>query len=95
MNGLVRTDSEQMLAELVHNLRQPLSTLQYSACYLQMLLSNTHEAVRQQLRVIEQQLDLANRLVNEAATKMAGSCAQPVATGESLDLTKSQTAAVT
>ena len=93
--NLVRTESEEMLAGLVHNLRQPLSTLEYSACYLQMLLGETQGAVQQQLRVIQQQLDLANRLVNEAAACMTGSSVQCAAAGESLDLTKSDTAAVT
>ncbi|MBZ5578138.1 MAG: hypothetical protein LAP40_16370 [Acidobacteriia bacterium] len=87
-------DSDEVLAELVHDLRQPLGTLEYSACYLQLLLSEPREAVQEQLRIIQQQLDIAARLLTEAAARVARPV-QRTAAGESLDLTKSEIAAVT
>ena len=95
MNGSVRSESEEVLIDLVHELRQPLSTLEYSACYLQMLLGDAHGAVQQQLRVIQQQVDLATRLLSEAVTRIPRLDLQRAAADESLDLTKSETAAVT
>jgi signal transduction histidine kinase len=95
MNGLVRSKSEELVVDLVHELRQPLSTLEYSSCYLQMLLGEAQEAVQEQLRIIQQQIDLATRMLSEAAARIPRPEFQRAATGESLDLTKSETAAVT
>lgn len=95
MNCSVRTEADEFLAELVHDLRQPLTTLEYSASYLQMLLGDPQGAVQQQLQVIQEQLDVAARLVNEAAARVPRRAIQPTVAGDSLDLTKSQTAAVT
>jgi len=95
MRPLPLTDSDAVLAELVHDLRQPLGTLEYSACYLDLLLGEAQGAVREQLRIIQQQLDLAARLLTEAAARLPRPGVQRAAVGESLDLTKSETAAVT
>lgn len=95
MNGLVRSKSEELVVDLVHELRQPLSTLEYSSCYLQMLLGEAQQAVQEQLRIIQQQIDLAMRLVDEAAGRVSRVEIQRAAADESLDLTKSVTAAVT
>jgi len=93
MRTCLLTESEEALAHLVHDLRQPLGTLEYSACYLQLLLGDAHEAVKEQLRIMQHQLDLASRLLTEAAGRAAH--AQDAETVESFDLTKSATAAVT
>jgi len=95
MNGSGRTDTQDLMAELVHELRQPLGTLEYSACCLQILLSESHAGVQQQLRVMQQQIDLATRLLSEAAARLPHPGFQRVGTAESLDLTKPETAAVT
>ena len=95
MNLAIHTESAAALAELVHDLRQPLGTLEYSTAYLRVLLGETSGPVQQQLRVIEQQIDLAVRLVSEAAAHVPRARIQRAAAGESLDLTKSETAAVT
>jgi len=94
MNGSLGHESEELLADLVHELRQPLSTLEYSACYLQMLLGEAPEAVQQQLRILQQQLDLANRLVDEA-TRRPSFETQHAPADQNLDFTKSEIAAVT
>jgi len=95
MNCAVCTESEEAMVALVHDLRQPLGTLEYSALYLQILLGEAKEPVQQQLRLIQQQIELAEQLVKHAAKRVARPPIQRVAAGESLDFTKSETAAVT
>ena len=95
MKYAVCTESEEALAALVHDLRQPLGTLEYSALYLQILLGETEEPVQHQLRLIQQQIELAAQLVSDAAERIARPAIQRAAAGESLDFTKSETAAVT
>lgn len=91
----ILTDSHESLAELIHDLRQPLGTIENSAFYLRMLLNATDGPVLEQLRLIEEQVDRAARLLADAAARIPRSAAQCAAAGESLDLTKSQTAVVT
>ena len=95
MNGSGRIDTLDLIAELVHDLRQPLGNLEYSACCLQILLGESHAAVQQQLRVMQQQIDLATRLLSETAARLPNLGLQRVDAAESLDLTNSETAAVT
>lgn len=94
MSPFARTNSEKVLTDLVHDLRQPLGTIEYSACYLEMLLAEAQGAVQQQLRVIQQQLDLAAQLVSDAAARVC-EAAQRGEGRESRDLTNSETASVT
>ena len=94
MNGSLRHESEELVIDLVHELRQPLSTLEYSACYLQMLLGEAKESVQEQLRIIQQQIDLATHLVDEAAVRIPRLETQRAAAGQSLDFTKSAAVAV-
>jgi signal transduction histidine kinase len=95
MNCAVCTESEETIAALVHDLRQPLGTLEYSALYLQILLGEAEERVRQQLCLMQQQIELAAQMVSRAAERTARPAIQRAAAGESLDFTKSETAAVT
>ena len=95
MNSAISIESEDVLSELVHDLRQPLGTLEYSTSYLRLLLGETQGAVEQQLRVIQQQLDLAARLVSEAVARATRAEGQRAGDGASRDLTKSETAALT
>ena len=95
MSPIARTNSEKVLTDLVHDLRQPLGTLEYSACYLEMLLPEAQETVQRQLRIIQQQLDVATRLVSHAVAQVSDPDCQRRGAAESLDLTKSETASVT
>ena len=95
MTCAVSTESEEVLIALVHDLRQPLGTLEYSALYLEILLGEAEEPVQEQLRLIQQQIELAAQLVSQAAAHIARPTIQRAAAGESLDFTKSETAAVT
>jgi len=94
MNGSLRRESEELMIDLVHELRQPLSTLEYSSCYLQMLLGEAQESVQQQLRIIQQQIDLATRLVDEAAVRIPRLETQCATAGKSLDFTASEAVAI-
>lgn len=93
MHPLASLERDESLACFVHDLRQPLGTIEYSACYLQMILGDAPPAVQEQLRLILDQVERAARLLSEACTPAPRS-AQCLAE-ESLDLTNSQTAGVT
>jgi signal transduction histidine kinase len=94
MGATFSTASQESLTDLIHDLRQPLNTIEYSACYLQTLLAEAGVAVQEQLRLIQRQLDQAAKLL-DAASAAPRPTAQRMAAGDSLDLTKSETAVVT
>ena len=60
------SESEEFLARLVHDLRQPLGNIENSAYCMNLLLGNEHTPAREQLRIIERQVDHAVRILNEA-----------------------------
>jgi signal transduction histidine kinase len=86
---LPRIESEDLVADLIHDLRQPLDTIESSAYYLRILLAERGGAVEEQLRIIGQQVELASRMLTAVASSHRAGAA------ESLDFTKSQTAVVT
>ncbi len=55
-----------VLSALVHDLRQPLSTIELCADYLTLILPETEMRARQQLGVLQEQVSDANRLISEA-----------------------------
>jgi len=92
MPDVFLTEANEKIAELVHELRQPLGTIGDSAFYLGLLLKHADPAVREQLRLIEEQVERACRVLSTSAADLRESlhCA-----AESLDLTKSQTSVLT
>ncbi len=86
--------AEAVLIDIIHDLRQPLSTIETSAFILRSLLPQAPPEVRQQLQLIERQVALASRLLVDARTR-ARPAVQRTAEGDSLEFTKSATAAVT
>jgi signal transduction histidine kinase len=94
MLPLAVTEFDEFFASLIHDLRQPLNTIENSASYLKLLLGESGGAVDAQLRLIERQVDVAAHMLAEASARMRPR-AQSAAAGESLDRTKSQTAVVT
>jgi signal transduction histidine kinase len=94
MHRFAATEFEELFASLIHDLRQPLNTIENSASYLKLLLGENGGAVDAQLRLIERQVDVASRMLTEASARMRP-LTQCAGAGESLDLTKSQTAVVT
>jgi signal transduction histidine kinase len=87
------TEAEERIAELVHELRQPLGTIGDSAFYLGLLLKHADPAVLEQLRLIEQQLEQASRVLTETVAGLRETI--HCAVDASLDLTKSHTSVVT
>ena len=88
---------EELFSDLIHDLRQPLNVIENTTSYLKLLLNDSEEPVREQLRLIERQVDLAARLLAEASTWV--NHPEPIRRqrtgGANLELTKSQSSAVT
>jgi len=87
-------EPEELLAALVHDLRQPLSTIENSTFYLDLLLKHPHGPVHDQLHLIEQQVAVAGRMLAEAVSELRRLRDQRAA-ADSLILTNSATASVT
>jgi len=99
-------DCQKLIATLVHDLRQPLSTIQGSACYLDLLLSDASEPVREQLRMILRQVDRADAILCATAAGALSRAPSGAPSGpgrfqnvrdgvENFELTKSASAVVT
>ena len=58
---------QKLLATLVHDVRQPLSTIETSAYCLRMMLRDAPEPVREQIGILLRQVDRADGLLREAA----------------------------
>ena len=93
MRSIAEIETELILKNLVHDLRQPLSTIETSAYYLNLLLSEGPPRAHEQLRTIEHQVDRAAALLCEAVAELHR--LHDCSAGESRSLTKEATAAVT
>jgi|SRR5471030_1900387 hypothetical protein len=88
--------SEELLGNLIHDLRQPLGNIETSAYLLNLVTPPDQSAAHTQLLAIERQVNQAARLLSEACAALAGLRAQRVeVAAESFDRTKPVTAAVT
>jgi signal transduction histidine kinase len=63
--------AETLLCNVVHDLRQPLGTIEISAYLLNQILRDAPEPVREYLSVIERQVDAAARTLDEAASVLS------------------------
>lgn len=63
-------DSEQLLKNLVHDLRQPLGTIETSVYYLGLILRSADPLAQEQIRTIEHQVERAAALLNAAVAEM-------------------------
>jgi signal transduction histidine kinase len=70
MRSLVEIETEVLLKNLVHDLRQPLSTIETSTYYLNLLLGQEHPRAHEQLRTIEQQVDRTAALLTQAVNQL-------------------------
>jgi signal transduction histidine kinase len=93
MRSIAEIETELLLKNLVHDLRQPLSTIETSAYYLNILLGDAHPRAHDQLRTIEHQVDRAAALLSQAVAELHR--LQECPTAENRSLTKVATAAVT
>jgi signal transduction histidine kinase len=90
--------AEKLLQNVVHDLRQPLGTIETSAYLLNRMLGGAEGQTYQHLCTIERQVDLAARILNEAVAELSRLRSLPgtqPAADESLAFTKSETAVVT
>jgi signal transduction histidine kinase len=60
------TTAARRLADLAHDLRQPLGTLEASTFYLDLILPEEETKAREQLSEMQSQLDAASRLLDES-----------------------------
>ena len=88
-------EPEQILANLVHDLRQPLGTIETSACCLDMSLGHPQGQNGAYLRVISRQVDHAASILDAAAAELRRLRTQNAAGASSRDSTKPEIAAVT
>jgi K+-sensing histidine kinase KdpD len=91
------TSPEAILHSLVHDLRQPLSNLETSIFYLDIVLSHPSGRVGEQMRSMERQLAQANQLLHQVAQELRALRTQREGAGvaENFPLTKSATARFT
>ncbi len=90
----MRSNSEAIVIDVIHDLRQPLSAIETSAFILHSLLSQAPPNVREHLRMIERQVAIASHVLIEAGASLSCSHAQR-AGEENREFTKSATAVVT
>ena len=87
-------ESEELLVDVVHDLRTPLGNIETSSFILNSLLPGASPEAREQLRLIERQVAIASGILHEATVQMRRLRAQR-AEADSLEFTNSQAAAVT
>ncbi|MFN7997487.1 MAG: hypothetical protein U0Q18_27970 [Bryobacteraceae bacterium] len=55
------------MSRLVHDLRQPLSVIEICAEYLDLILPEGEQQIREQVKLLKQQIDDASRMLCEAS----------------------------
>jgi len=87
-----------ILSALAHDLRQPLSVIEVCVDYLDLVLPECEPGTRQQLELLRQQVDNANRVICDALRQWRGAYgaaeALPAQAAASLSSTKVESAAV-
>jgi len=86
---------EDLLINLIHDLRQPLGAIETSVYLLNLVTPPADARVHAQLHAIERQVSDATRVLAEATTALRRLQAQRADRVESLDLTNPVTADVT
>lgn len=66
-SSVSQDEAPEALADLIHSLRQPLSTIEACAFYLSLVLPGDDAKCREQVERIEQQVAEAGRILMEAA----------------------------
>ena len=87
--------SENILIDLIHDLRQDLGNIETSVYCLGLQSDGAQTRAYGYLRAIEQQVARAESRLSEAGAAVGRLRAQRAEAGEILDLTKSTTSAVT
>lgn len=94
------TSHEEILTSLVHDLRQPVGSLETSLFYLDLVLDHPTGRIGEQLGAMGRQVAQAARLLTRAGEELRALRAQraddeDTEDAESLPFTKSATAGVT
>jgi hypothetical protein len=85
-------NSDQIVANLLHDLRQPICNIGLGLFYLNILLGEPGGKLQEQLGALEKQTHRASQLIDQAAAELDRRQAQPAA---SLSPTKPATSSVT
>jgi hypothetical protein len=91
------TQPDEILQDLIHDLSQPLSNLETSLFYLELVLAHPSERVREQMRVMSRQVSQASQMIDRARQElraMRDQC-EDASAADSLPFTNSATAVVT
>ena len=62
---------ETLLVNLIHDLRQPLSNIEGTTYNLTSLTASADDRIRDQVRLIERQVEEAARLLSKVAAELA------------------------
>jgi signal transduction histidine kinase len=64
---------ESSVATLIHDLRQPLGNIESSAWCLSSLTQNSDPRIREQIRLIQRQIEAAENILTAASADLARS----------------------
>jgi signal transduction histidine kinase len=90
----VHGEYQKLFATMVHDVRQPLSTIETSAYCLNLMMRDAPEPLREQIRVILRQVDRADACLRDAAESFRRLQTAPEGKAN-FEFTKSATALVT
>ena len=79
--------SEIALANLIHDLRQPLGNIESSTWCLSSLTGHSDPRVREQVALIERQVQAAENLLTAAAAELSRARVQRAEAAASLEVT--------
>ena len=86
---------EILLANLIHDLRQPLANIEGSSYYLSSLTRSGDARIQELARVIERQVEQAEQLLVAASVELSRTRLQRQEEAVSIDFTNSANAGVT
>lgn len=93
MQSFALNRAEEILQDLVHDLRQPLSNIDISAYILNRSLPDADPQIREHIQTIGRQVQQACDVLRDAVAEM-GRLRDQSAMGENRELTKSAIAGV-
>ncbi len=65
-------ERDEMVRDFIHDLRQPLSSIEAIAYYLEMTLPADQLEARQYMRRLQQLVEQANSMLHHAAVEVSG-----------------------
>ena len=86
------SEQQSQVRDLIHRLRQPLSTIETCACYLRLVLPEEASRMHAQLDTIEKQVEDANRILVEWMNQVRREASEAA---ERRSFTKAEMAGVT